>query len=258
MKAQPGPLGADTAELYRSHPVPRRAPLTTPTKIVASGISEADAIAGAKSGDGECFEFLYRLYKRRVYSLCLRMTGNISRAEDLTQDVFLQLYRKMVTLRGDSTSACWLHRLTFDIVLMHLRNRGLLKVSLDETLEPTEEIGAIKDFRSKDQILAGSERPLILERAIESLSPGRRIIFVLHDVEGYEHNQIAKMMGCSTGTSQSQLHKARMKLRGVLNITRANKRCHRQIETRRQVTMSTGRVASVAATASVQFLQCWR
>jgi RNA polymerase sigma-70 factor (ECF subfamily) len=191
--------------------------------MLASGMSEAEAIEGAKQGNGQCFELLYSMHKRRVYSLCLRMIGNVEAAEDFTQEAFLQLYRKITSFRGESAFSTWLHRLAVNVVLMHLRKKGLPVVSLEETLEPNEEGGPQKDFGCKDQILAGSIDRLVLERAIENLPPGYRIIFVLHDIEGYEHNEIAEMLGCSVGNSKSQLHKARMKLRDVLSITRAEK-----------------------------------
>ena len=99
--------------------------LTTAKKQVAPGISEAEAIDRAKQGDAVCFELLYGLHKRRVYSLCLRMTGNTAEAEDLTQEAFLQLYRKIATFRGESAFSTWLHRLAVNVVLMHLRKKGL-------------------------------------------------------------------------------------------------------------------------------------
>jgi RNA polymerase sigma-70 factor (ECF subfamily) len=201
----------------------KRAQLTQAKKIIASGLSEAEAIDRAKGGDAEAFEGLYGLHKRRVYSLCLRMTGNTAEAEDLTQEAFLQLYRKIATFRGESAFSTWLHRLAVNVVLMHLRKKGLPEVSLDEALEPQHEDGPRKDIGARDNVLAGSIDRVNLERAIESLPPGYRIIFVLHDIEGYEHNEIAEMMGCSIGNSKSQLHKARMKLRDLLKLSRAEK-----------------------------------
>ena len=205
-------------------PHPKRtSELTQAKKIIASGLSEAEAIDRAKGGDAESFEGLYGLHKRRVYSLCLRMTGNTAEAEDLTQEAFLQLYRKIATFRGESAFSTWLHRLAVNVVLMHLRKKGLPEVSLDEALEPQHEDGPRKDIGARDNMLAGSIDRVNLERAIESLPPGYRIIFVLHDIEGYEHNEIAEMMGCSIGNSKSQLHKARMKLRDLLKLSRAEK-----------------------------------
>ncbi|HVP53192.1 MAG TPA: sigma-70 family RNA polymerase sigma factor [Terriglobales bacterium] len=192
-------------------------------KLASPGLSEADAIDRAKRGDAESFEALYALHKRRVYSLCLRMTGNTAEAEDLTQEAFLQLYRKIATFRGESAFSTWLHRLAVNVVLMHLRKKGLPAVSLEESLEPQQEDGPKKEIGARDNVLTGTIDRVNLERAIESLPPGYRVVFVLHDVEGYEHNEIAEMMGCSIGNSKSQLHKARMKLRDFLRANRAEK-----------------------------------
>jgi len=197
--------------------------LTQAKKVIAPGLSEAEAIDRAKNGDAEAFEALYGLHKRRVYSLCLRMVSNTSEAEDLTQEAFLQLYRKISTFRGESAFSTWLHRLSVNVVLMHLRKKSLPEVSLDEMLEPVQEDAPKKDIGSPDTTLTGSIDRVNLERAIEDLPPGYRIIFVLHDIEGYEHNEIAEMMGCSIGNSKSQLHKARMKLREHLKFSRAEK-----------------------------------
>ena len=151
------------------------------------------------------------------------MVGNTAEAEDLTQEAFLQLYRKIATFRGESAFSTWLHRLSVNVVLMHLRKKGLAEVSLEESLEPQQEDGPKKDIGARDDVLAGSVDRINLERAIGNLPPGYRVIFVLHDVEGYEHNEIAGMMGCSVGNSKSQLHKARMKLRNLLKLHRAEK-----------------------------------
>ena len=184
---------------------------------------EAEAIAKAQAGDAPSFEMLYGLHKRRVYSLCLRMLGNVAEAEDLTQEAFLQLYRKIGTFRGDSAFSTWLHRLAVNVVLMHLRKKGLPQVSLEETLEPSQEDGPRKDIGARDLMLSGSIDRVTLERAVEDLPPGYRLVFVLHDVEGYEHNEIADMLECSIGNSKSQLHKARMKLRDLLSLGAASR-----------------------------------
>ena len=190
--------------------------LTQAKKILASGISEAEAIERAKQGDGECFEVLYGFHKRRVYSLCLRMTGNTAEAEDLTQEAFLQLYRKIATFRGESAFSTWLHRLAVNVVLMQLRKKGLSLISLDEAMEPSPEEGPSRSFGAPDLTLTGTIDRLVLERAIADLPAGYRLIFILHDVEGFEHNEIASMLDCSIGNSKSQLHKARLKLRDAL------------------------------------------
>jgi len=182
-------------------------------------LSEAEAIEQAKQGDAEAFEVLYNLHKRRVYSLCLRMTANAAEAEDLTQEAFMQLFRKIATFRGESAFSTWLHRMAVNVVLMQLRKKGLVVVPLEDDIE-TEEEAPKKDFGAQDLALEGSIDRLRLQNAIGKLPPGYRSIFVLHDVEGYEHNEIAEIVGCSIGNSKSQLHKARMKLRELLR-TRA-------------------------------------
>ena len=158
------------------------------------------------------FEELYSRHNRRVYSLCLRMTQNVPEAEDLAQEVFIQLFRKIGSFRGESAFTTWLHRLTVNQVLMHFRKRS---VKLEQTTEEGE---------TPVQVVVGTANPnsmpvvdrIALDKAIGQLPPGYRTVFVLHDVEGHEHEEIARMLGCSVGTSKSQLHKARMKLRGLL------------------------------------------
>lgn len=181
--------------------------------------AEADALARAQQGDHQAFSHLYSLHKRRIYSLCLRMVGNIAEAEDLTQEAFLQLHRKIGTFRGDSAFSTWLHRLAINVVLMHLRRKGLSLISLDEAMEPTPDEGPGRSFGTPDATLTGAIDRLALERAVESLPAGYRLIFVLHDIEGYEHNEIATMLDCSIGNSKSQLHKARLKLRDSLRTS---------------------------------------
>src|SRR5260370_18117065 len=172
---------------------------------------EAEAIECAQAGDAEAFSKLYALHKRRVYTLCLRMLGNVSEAEDMTQEAFLHLFRKIGSFRGESACHTWLHRLSVNLVLMQLRKKGLQLVSLEETINPSDEDTPKRDFGSSDLHLTGSVDRVTLERAVASLPPGYRMVFVLHDVEGYEHNEIATMLECSTGNSKPQLHKARLK-----------------------------------------------
>ncbi len=175
-----------------------------------------DVLACAQAGDHYAFAQLYALHKRRIYSLCLRMVGNVAEAEDLTQEAFLQLHRKIATFRGDSAFSTWLHRLAINVVLMHLRRKGLSLISLDEAMDPAPDEGPGRSFGAPDLALAGSIDRLVLQRAIDDLPAGYRLIFVLHDIEGYEHNEIAAMLDCSIGNSKSQLHKARLKLRDAL------------------------------------------
>jgi RNA polymerase sigma-70 factor (ECF subfamily) len=144
------------------------------------------------------------------------MVGSIAEAEDLTQEVFLQLHRKIATFRGDSAFSTWLHRLAINVVLMRLRKKGLTLISLDEAMEPVPEEGPGRSFGAPDLTQTGAIDRLALEHAITGLPAGYRLIFVLHDIEGYEHNEIASMLDCSIGNSKSQLHKARLKLREAL------------------------------------------
>src|SRR6201985_3539230 len=177
---------------------------------------EAEAIEAAKNGAAEAFSKLYALHKRRVYTLCLRMLGNVSEAEDMTQEAFLHLFRKINSFRGESAFSTWLHRLTVNLVLMQLRKKGLQLVSLEDTINPSDEDTPKRDFGSSDLHLTGSVDRVTLERAVASLPPGYRMVFVLHDVEGFEHNEIAIMLECSTGNSKSHMHQARLKLRELL------------------------------------------
>ena len=196
--------------------------MTAANKKQGNQLSEAEAIERAKQGDAEAFEVLYNLHRRRVYSLCLRMTTNTAEAEDLTQEAFLQLFRKIGTFRGESAFSTWLHRMAVNVVLMQLRKKNLPIVPLDDTAD-TDEDTPKKDYGTEDNVLAGSVDRIRLQKAVDSLPVGYRTIFVLHDVEGYEHNEIAELVGCSIGNSKSQLHKARMKLRELLKTSRAEK-----------------------------------
>ena len=145
------------------------------------------------------------------------MVSNPSDAEDLAQEAFLQLFRKIGTFRGESAFSTWLHRMTVNVVLMRLRKKSLPAASLEETTEPDEESGGPrKDVGAPDLRLSGAVDRVNLERSIERLPPGYKTVFVLHDIQGYEHNEIAGMMRCSVGNSKSQLHKARTRLRELL------------------------------------------
>lgn len=175
-------------------------------------VTDFELTQAAGSGDMVAFEEIYQRHHRRVYSICLRMLQNPYEAEDLTQDVFIQLYRKIGSFRGDSAFTTWLHRMTVNQVLMHFRKRN---VKFEKTTEEGE---------TPVQIVPGTENALkmpvvdkiALENAIDQLPTGYKNVFVLHDVEGFEHEEVANILGCSVGTSKSQLHKARLKLRKLL------------------------------------------
>jgi RNA polymerase sigma-70 factor, ECF subfamily len=175
-----------------------------------------NAVTRAQAGDHDAFSELYTQHKRRVFAICMRMVRDFSLAEDLTQETFLQLHRKLTSFRGDSVFTTWLHRLAVNIVLMHLRKRALPVVSLDYLVAdvPDERVG--RSFGTRDLTQAGVVDRLAIERAVAALAPGYRCIYVLHDVEGYAHCEIASMQDCTLGNSKSQLHKARRVLRGVL------------------------------------------
>jgi RNA polymerase sigma-70 factor (ECF subfamily) len=180
--------------------------------INVSTAKDFELTQAAAAGNMMAFEEIYQRHHRRVYSICLRMLQNATEAEDLTQDVFIQLYRKIGSFRGDSAFTTWLHRLTVNQVLMHFRKRN---VKFEKTTEEGE---------TPVQVVGGTENPrkmpvvdkIAIEHAIAQLPTGYRNVFVLHDVEGYEHEEVAKILGCSVGTSKSQLHKARLKLRKLL------------------------------------------
>jgi RNA polymerase sigma-70 factor (ECF subfamily) len=174
--------------------------------------SDLALATAAGKGDMGAFEQLYERHNRRVYSLCLRMTQNQAEAEDLAQEAFIQLFRKIGSFRGDSAFTTWLHRLTVNQCLMHFRKKS---VKLEKTTEEGD---------TPTQIVRGTENPnsmpivdrIALDSALNQLPPGYRAVFLLHDVEGHEHEEIAKILGVAVGTSKSQLHKARMKLRRIL------------------------------------------
>jgi RNA polymerase sigma-70 factor, ECF subfamily len=193
--------------------------LPTSGKPIASETpSEAEAIQRAQHGDEAMFEYLYRLHSPRVYAICLRMVRDVAQAEDLTQEAFLLLFRKIHTFRGESAFPTWLYRLAVNLVLMHLRKRSLPTVSIDATSDPHDETSSPGiDVGAPDLLIEGALDRINLERCMERLPVGYRTMFVLHDVQGYEHREIAEMRGRSVGDSKSQLHKARMRLRGLLH-----------------------------------------
>jgi RNA polymerase sigma-70 factor (ECF subfamily) len=175
----------------------------------------------AQQGDASAFEIIYEMHSRRVYSLCLRMTGDPMEAEDLTQEAFLQLFRKIHTFRGESAFSSWLHRLTANIVLMRFRKKRPVSVSLDEMIQPDDENDRRTiEFGAPDLRLTGVFDRIKLHAALQQLPEGYKSMFLLHDVQGYEHNEIARMLGCSVGNSKSQLHKARRRLRELLREVR--------------------------------------
>src|ERR1700681_35326 len=223
-----------TAQSLAPHTMPKRCSLTGSARSTAESVtrksappisvidndnlSEAEIVKRAQNGDDAMFERLYRRHSRRVYAVCVRMVKDPAEAEDLTQEAFLLLFRKIHTFRGESAFSTWLHRLAVNRVLMCLRRKSLPSVSIDEPLDSNEASGppAI-NLGSLDSILEGSLDRINLERCIKRLPTGYRTIFLLHDVQGYKHQEIAEILGRSVGDSKSQLHKARAQLRGFLH-----------------------------------------
>jgi RNA polymerase sigma-70 factor (ECF subfamily) len=203
--------------------------LTTPASP-----SNAELIARAQRGEETAFEALFHQYRQRVYCLCLRMVGNIAEAEELTQEAFLQVFRKLHTFRGESAFSTWLHRLAVNIVLMRLRKKTPVETPLDGSDRREESDEPQIEFGAPDLALLGSIDRVLLERAIVQLAPGYKQAFLLHDVQGYEHNEIAAMLGCSIGNSKSQLHKARVKLRRLLRESDRESRRKKRTATRNQ------------------------
>jgi len=186
-----------------------------------SGSSEivplaSDLVKRAQQGDSEAFAALFHTHKARIYSVCLRMTNNAAEAEDLTQDAFLQVFRKIASFRGDSAFSTWMHRIAVNTVLMHFRKKSLSQVSLDEPYASEDGSKVRREIGTKDAGLAGCVDRIALARAMKELPPGYRTIFLLHEVEGYEHQEIAEMLGCSVGNSKSQLYKAKLRIREFL------------------------------------------
>lgn len=175
----------------------------------------ATLVSQAKNGDREAFAALYELHRKKVYSICLRMTEKTADAEDLTQEAFLEVFRKLTSFRGDSLFSTWLYRVTVNIVLTTLRKKRFQGISLDKPL-PTGSPYERRELRHDDLSLRGAVDRIALCSAIRELSPRCRVIFLLHEVRGYDHQEIAKMLSCSAGNSKSQLHKARSKMRPLL------------------------------------------
>jgi RNA polymerase sigma-70 factor, ECF subfamily len=186
-------------------------------EVRSSDFQEAEAIRQAQRGDANAFEQLYRLHSRRVFALCLRMLKNTAEAEDLTQEAFLTVFRAIHTFRGHSAFSSWLHRVTVNCVLMHLRRKALTDTSLEEIIRSGEDSGSTrKELRHFDLRLKGLIDRLSIQKAIAQLPARLGRTFVLHDLYGCEHREIAEILACSSGTSKSQLHKARRRLRELL------------------------------------------
>lgn len=172
-------------------------------------------IRNVKAGNGLAFEALYHKYKRNVYSLCLRTTKDVADAEDLTQEVFLQVYRRVSDLRNDDAFKSWLFRVTMSVILMHCRKRKRLPISLHYLVNART--AAVVDI--VEMLVSPGCEPIeriALVRAIVGLPKCRRAVLVLHDIKGMSHREIAASLGVSLNTTKSNLSRAHQQLRGVL------------------------------------------
>lgn len=182
--------------------------------------SSNELVRRAQAGDESAFADLFHAHKNKIYGLCLRMTSDTAEAEDLTQEVFLRVFRKLAMFRGDSTILTWMYRIAFNTVLMHFRKKRVRQVSLDEPA--TRLPGATKrELARFDGTLSSTLDRITLARAIKKLAPGYRKIFLLHQVKGYQHHEIATLLRCTVGSSKSQLHKAKVRMRELLSGQKA-------------------------------------
>lgn len=183
----------------------------------ASNLIETEAVARAREGDAAAFEYLYKAHSRRVYSVCLGIIKNPAEAEDLTQQAFLQVFRKIATFRGTSAFSTWLHRVAVNVALMQLRRKKPTEVLAESWDQNGTNSNSGLEVGAGDTSMLGAIDRLNLMRAIRRLPSGYKQIFLLHDVMGYKHTEIAKLLSCSVGCSKSQAHKARKRLRQLLH-----------------------------------------
>jgi RNA polymerase sigma-70 factor (ECF subfamily) len=195
----------------------RRADDSNRDRPQGSELPVADTVRRAQNGDNSAFERIYQSYSRRIYALCLRMVGNPAEAEDLTQEAFLLVFRKIQTFRGESAFPTWLHRVALNVVFMHQRKRKLPGASLGEkTKQDDKSYTQVKEVGNRDLALTGLIDRVNLERAVNQLPETCKMVFVLHDIQGYKHNEIAGIMDSSVATSKVRLHRARLRLRELL------------------------------------------
>jgi RNA polymerase sigma-70 factor (ECF subfamily) len=192
--------------------------MNTTESLGAPRVSDTHLVERAQKGDRKAFEMLYVAHRRRVFNVCLRMIEDCGRAEELMQDTFVQVYRKLHTFRGQSAFTTWLHRISVNVVLMYIRqNRARAhEVPIETNTEHDENNSLRESLGADDQRLNGAVDRVTLQNAVGQLPPGYRLVFVLHDVEGYQHHEIAEMLGCTVGNTKSQLHKARLAIRRYL------------------------------------------
>ena len=188
------------------------APLSRAPAAPAVRADDLALVDRCRRGDLAAFEEIYRAHSGRLYSVACRMVGNQTDAEDLLQEIFLTAHRKLDSFRGESTLGTWLYRLATNLCLDHLRSRAARTNQLTDALDDEHGLSDVSSRGLADRTLARMD----LERALAQLPDGCRAAFVLHDVEGLEHREVAEALGIAEGTSKSQVHKARLRLRGLL------------------------------------------
>jgi RNA polymerase sigma-70 factor (ECF subfamily) len=184
--------------------MPGAAPVDPPAPVSA----ESTRIRAAQAGDARAFRQMYEMHVGRVHALCLRLTGETGWAEELTQDVFVRVWERLASFRGESSFATWLYRLAMNEVLMAIRSTRRREQRVEPRGEPPD---------APSGLARESEAAIDLERAIAALPEGCRTVFVLHDVEGLRHEEIAQLTGTAVGTSKAHLFRARRLLREALD-----------------------------------------
>lgn len=204
--------------------------MTSDENLNTRRLADAELVQRAQQGDVDAFAALFHANKTRIYSLCLRMTSSTAEAEDLTQEAFLLAFRKLGTFRGDSALSTWLYRVAVNTVLMHIRKRGtrVRETSLDELNERVPYAPKCEHGEVDGRLVSAIDR-VTLTRALKDLPPGYRTVFLMHEVHGYEHQEIARILRCSIGNSKSQLHKAKARMQELLGFSSRSRAETREI-----------------------------
>lgn len=200
-----------TLDLANAPRIGTESPVTT-TQPDENRVAERALVERARHGDVAAFESIYRLHAGRVYALCLRMTADAAQARELAQDVFVRVWEKLGSYRGDAALSSWVHRIAVNVVLMARRGDRRRERRVTHTEDPSVN----GSMREADLHAPDVEQEIDLERAIAALPPRARRVFVLHDIEGFRHDEIARMTGNAEGTLRAQLHRARRLLMEAL------------------------------------------
>lgn len=185
----------------------------TPAPGGSSRDAELQLVERCRRGDLGAFEELYKAHAGRLYSLACRMLGNPADAEDLLQEIFLSAHRKLDSFRGEAALGTWLYRLGMNQILDHVRSRAGRAGQITDGLDDASSLADASGHRLADRAIDRID----LERAVAELPEGCRAAFLLHDVDGLEHREVSEVLGIAEGTSKSQVHKARLRLRSLLS-----------------------------------------